>query len=1063
MRHPKKTRLSRVLFVAGLAMLVYPLVGALGAQQPPPQGGGAPGMINMPTEPALRGFRWRSIGPVSQGGRIDDIAVVETNIGSTATYYLGFATGGLWKTTNNGTTFDPIFDTYSTHSIGDIAIAPSNPDILYIGTGEPNNRQSSSFGDGMFKSTNAGQTFSQIGLRETQSIARVVVHPRNPDIVWVAAVGHLFGPNPERGVFMTTDGGQNWTKTLFVNANTGATDLVVDPSNPNVLFAATYQRERKAFGFVGSGPGSGIHQSSDGGKTWRKLTGSGLPTGVIGRIGLDISRSNPNVIYAQIETALTPSQLPPAPAAAADPGAAGRAGAGQRGGAAGAAGAGAAGGGQRGGGGGRGGAPQPPNPNASGVWKSTDKGRTWTFLTNENNRPMYYSQIRVDPTDENIVYVGGQNAAKSTDGGKNFSSIQGNGMGHVDNHAIWINPFNNKHVMYGNDGSLDVSYDGAQNFEAVRLWAVGQPYHVSVDMGRPYYVCTGLQDNGSWCGPSSVRGSAIRAWHWYGMGGGDGFQTQIDPTDFNIVYSESQNAGNVGYYDLRAGTRRGIQPNPGRAGGGGGAAGGGGGGGRGGGGGAGNVVPQPPQDTSFNFPWNTPIVLSPHNPRKVLLGGNRVFISLDRGDTWQMSEPLGKNLNYVDRQVMGMAYGLPGCGRGGGGGGRAGGGGAPSTPAPTCILSKGDGVGATEAATVIEISESSVVPGIIWAGTGDGNVQVSKDDGRTWTEVGKNVPGGTREYWVSGLEASHFDAATAYLALDGHHQDDLKPYVFKTTDYGATWTNIAGNLPLGQVNSIRQDPVNRSLLYAPVEFGFYISLNEGQSWHRFMPNLPMVRTDEVVVHPRENDLVLATHGRSIWILDDVSALQQMTPQMLQAQGDATLFTPRDAVSWRGNQRNGGVAAPGRRSWAGQSAPAGTAIAYYLKSAPAGDVRITITNTATGQAIRTCAGTKDVGMNRFQWTFATDGGGGGGGGGRGGGGRGGGGGAGAGDPAQPPPAPGSQPCSGGDGGGGGRGGRGGGGLAGGMAPGVYRVTLAIGGRDVDSKTFRVLEDVWVNER
>jgi photosystem II stability/assembly factor-like uncharacterized protein len=633
-------------------------------------------------------------------------------------------------------------------------------------------------------------------------------------------------------------------------------------------------------------------------------------------------------------------------------------------------------------------------------------------MSNENNRPMYYSQIRVDPTNPEIVYVGGQNAAKSVDGARTFTSIQG-GMGHVDNHAVWINPHNGQHVMYGNDGSLDVSYDGGENWESARLWAVGQPYHVSVDMRRPYYVCTGLQDNGSWCGPSSVRSSPIRMFHWYRVGGGDGFQTQIDPTDHRVLYSESQN-GNINRYDLSAGRSGSIRPNPGA------------------GGGDGNVVPPPAGGTAFTFAWNSPIRISPHNPRKILFGGDRFFVSLDRGDTWTMSQRLGKNLDYNERNIMGMMYSSPRCGGGGGagGGGRGGrGGGAPpGPPAKDCILSKGDGVGLNEASTILEIAESPVIPNHYWAGTGDGNIQVSQDGGLNWTEVGRNIPGGTREYWVSGLEASWFDAGTAYVALDGHHADDLRPYVYKTTDYGKTWTSIAGNLPMGNVNSIRQDPVNRNLLYVAAEFGFFISLDDGKAWHRFMPNLPMVRVDEVVVHPRERDLVLATHGRSVWIMDDISALQQMTPATLDAE--ATLFRPRDAVAWRPDPRNS-LSIPGGKWWAGQNAPPGTAIAYYLRSAPSGDVLLTIVNTATGQTVRACSGSRDAGLNRFQWPLSSGG-------------------------------TRTEPCSGG-GDGGGRGGRGGGGGGGGVQPGVYRVSLAVGGRDVGSHTFTVHDDIWLNER
>ena len=977
------------------------------------RGGGAEAMLNAPRDARLQGFRWRSIGPVAQGGRIHSIDGVD---GDLNTFYIGFATGGLWKTSNNGLSFELLFpttDDHHTHSIGSIAVSPSNPNIIYVGTGEPCNRQSSSFGTGVYKSVDGGRTFTHIGLRETQTIGRVVVHPTNPNIVWVAALGSLWASTPDRGVLMSTDGGATWTKTLFVDNNTGVTDLVVDRSNPNTLFAATYQRQRANWGFVGGGPGSGIHTSTDGGRTWRRVTGGGLPSGAIGRIGLAMSRSNPNVMYAQIEVA--PTDGPPAA-----PPAAGRAGGGG------------------GGAGGRGAQPAPPDPTRSGVWRSANKGRTWTFQSNENNRPMYYSHIMVDPSNENTVYIGGLNASKSTDGGRTWENIQSNGVGHVDNHAIWISPDGRK-VLYGNDGSLAMSHDAGNSFEAIRLWAVGQPYHVSADMRRPYWVCTGLQDNGSWCGPSSMRSGTIRMWSWFGAGGGDGFQTQIDPTDHRVFYSESQN-GNVRRYDLNDGTNVSIRPvagGGGRAGGGGGR---GGGGGGGGGGGRSNIVPQPPENTQINFAWNSPIRISPHNPRTILFGGNRLFISRDRGDTWTMTQPLGKDLDPSTRSLGGVPYNLPSCGRGGGG--------AP------CIPSKSDGVGATEARAILEIAESPLVPGIYWVGTGDGNIQVSRDGGNTFTEVSRNLPGGSREYWVSGLEASWYDAGTAYASLDGHHSNDLRPYVFKTTDYGATWTSIAGNLPAwGNVNSIRQDPVNRNLLYAATEFGFCITLDEGQTWHRFMPNLPTVRVDEVLVHPRENDLILATHGRSLWVMDDVSPLQQMTNDALQ--GEATLFKPRDAVAWKSDPREGS-SAPGMKYWAGENAPRGPAIAYYLRSAATAEVRVVITNVATGQAVRTCIATGNQGLNRFQWPLSGDpqpDDGGGRGGGAGAGGRGGRGGAAAAPPGPPP----ITPCAQG-GGGGGRGGGGGGGAG---APGVYRVALNIGGREVGAQTFSVLEDVWLN--
>ncbi|MEZ5315821.1 MAG: hypothetical protein R2752_00310 [Vicinamibacterales bacterium] len=1003
----------RLTMLAGLLLVGYPLGTELAARQG--QGGGQAEMRMINTDnldPRLQGFRWRAIGPVGQGARIDDIEDVESN---PSIYYIGHAVSGLWKTTNNGTTYEPLFDEIA-HSIGDIAIAQSSPDTVYVGTGEANNRQSSSFGIGMFKTTDGGKTWAKIGLEDTQSIARIRVHPRNPDIVWVAAMGHLFGPNEQRGVFMSTDGGTTWQKTLYVNQDTGANDIVVDPGNPNHLFASTYERRRQSWGFVGGGLGSGIHESTDGGKTWKKVTGNGLPRGTMGRIAFDWSRSNPNIIWAQIEVA--PDKEPPAPPSEQPEAQAGRGGRGGGG----------------GGGGGRGGGNQPPDPASSGIWRSNDRGKTWTFVSNENQRPMYFSQIRVDPNNPEVLYTGGVGPRKSTDGGKTWMGL--NNMGHVDNHAIWIDPSNSNHVMYGNDGGLDVSWDAGQTWESPRLTAAALSYHVSVGMDRPYTVCTGLQDNGSWCGPSSVRSNqGIRMWHWISVGGGDGFQTQIDPTDPNIFYTESQNGG-INRYDLTTGQTASARPNTGRGGRGGG---GGGGGGRGG---QGNIIASASADElagdeGANFNWNTPIRISHFNPSTILIGGNRLFISRDRGETFVLTQEVGKGIDPGDRTLLETPYNRPNCGRGAG----------PGVP---CILSKHDGLQANEYGTIIEIAESPIRPGYIWVGTNDGNVQLTRDEGRTFTNVGTNIPGGNREYQVSGIEASWYDPGTAYVALDGHNSDDLKPYIYKTTDYGKTWKPVMGNLPLGNVNTIRQDPVNQNLLYAATEFGFYVSFDDGGAWHRFMPNLPVGRVDEVLVHPREHDLVLASHGRGIWIMDDITALEAMGPETLQAP--ATLFQPRDSVLWKTDRRLS-TEIPGDKYWEGENAPRGTAINYYLGRA-ANEAKITITNTATGDAVRTCLGSTNAGMNRYQWTLTPNPGQGGGGGrGFGGGGRGG-------QQAQQTPAPtGPQPCD--AGGGGGRGGFGRGGFGGGgIGPGVYRVTLSIDGRDVDSKNFSILEDVWM---
>ncbi len=999
----RQSSIKSLVFAAGLAAIAFPLWSSVSAQQPAPAPPAAPAMIHAPDNAALRGFRWRPIGPVGQGNRVDDIAVDEKN---PSTFYIGYAVAGIAKTVNNGTTWTQIFDTYPTASIADIALAPSNPDIIYVATGEANNRQTTSYGDGMYKSTDAGKTFTKIGLANSQSLGRVLVHPRDPNIVWVAVGGHLYSGNADRGVFMTTDGGATWTKTLYVDEYTSATEIAIDPGNPNHLWAAMYQRQRTAWGFNGGGPGSAMYTSTDGGKKWTKVVNApGLPRGTLGRIAMDFCKAQPNVIYAQIEAALdkAPPAVPGPPAATPAAGAAGQAGAGT----------GAPGGQGRGGRG-----AQVPNPQYSGVFKSIDKGKTWTFQSNENQRPMYFSQIRVDPSNCDTVYLGGVGPTKSIDSGKTWTGL--NNMGHVDNHAIWINPANSKHVMYGNDGGLDMSYDAGATWESFRNLTGGLSYHASADMRHPYRVCTGMQDNGSWCGPSSVRnGDGIRMWMWASVGGGDGFQSQIDRDNPNIFYTESQN-GNISRYNLETGETRNIRPSVGLGGRGGG-------GGGGGGIGRGNIL-NPIEGATIQFNWNSPIRLSPHNTATILFGGRSLFISRDRGETWTTTKEHGKAINLGERSIMGVKYSTPGCGYSPPEGAPSAPAGRSAGPGVPCILSKNDGYVANEYGTITELAESPVLPGILWTGTDDGNIQVSRDGGNNWEEVGKNMPGVDHESYVSGLEASWFDAGTAYASLDRHRDNDLKPYVFKTTDYGKTWTNITGDLPvLGNVNSIRQDPVNKNLLYAPTELGFYISLNDGKNWHKFMPNLPTGRTDEVLVHPREKDLILATHSRSVWIMDDISALQNMTEEQLAK--DAAVFPVRDAVLWK-NDRRIGTEIPGDKWWGGENAPRGSVIAFNLKAG--GEAKLTITETATGAEFRTETMAATAGLNRWQWNLCS--------------------------------TPIATPQNTGRGGGGG--GQFGGGCQGGgrtATPGVYKLSVSVAGKEIGTQMIRVLEDIWMNEK
>ena len=825
-------RLVRFALVAAVPLLVATVF-------PHAQGGGqAPAddqapMINASADPMLKPFRFRSIGPASMGGRIDDIAVSDSD---PSIIYIGYAVGGVFKSENNGTTFEPVFETSSTASIGDIAIHPRDPNIVYVGTGEPNNRQTSTFGDGIYKTTDGGKTFANIGLKETQTIARIVIDPKAPDTVYVASPGHLFGPNPDRGIYKTTDGGKTWNQVKFIDEDTGFTDIAIDPSNSNILYAASYQRRRSGCCFNGGGPGSGLWKTTDAGKTWTRLTGNGLPPGTYGRIALDVSRSNPNVVYVQIEAGQTGA---PATTRGADLGAAteptppGRAAVPPPTGRAGRANAPASQpptaaqqqtGGGRGGfdwcnnggpakgfGRGRGGetpenqTPPPLDVSRGGIFRSDNKGGAWTHISNCNARPMYFSQLRVDPSSDRTIYVAGLPVAKSLDGGKTFATLNEAGgygePGHVDQHAIWVDPRNPKHIMIGNDGGLDISWDQGKTWDFVNTMATALAYWVSADMRHPYYVYIGLQDNGSWGGPSATRSrNGILNSDWFGIGGGDGFQTAVDPTDPNVVYTESQD-GNTNRYDLRLGRSQSIRPRgPGDRGRGGfggqqaqpaappAAAAGRGGqqqpgaagqqavtpqqqaaGAAGGRGGPPNVLNAGPTD-AYRFNWNTPFMLSPHNPSIVWLGGNRLFKSYNRGDTWVASPDLTKQIDRNTVALMGV-------------------------PGDRTMLSKNDGV--VSYSTIVSISESPVMPGVVWAGTDDGNVQVSRDGGMTFTEVGKTLPGlpPNHLYWISRIEASHFDAGTAYVSVDGHRSDDLKPYVFVTRDYGKTWQSLVNNLP----------------------------------------------------------------------------------------------------------------------------------------------------------------------------------------------------------------------------------------------------------------------------
>jgi photosystem II stability/assembly factor-like uncharacterized protein len=992
-------------------------------------GGQAPAApINPTTDPMFRGFAFRPIGPAVMGGRLDDI---EGAINDPFLMYIGFATGGVWKTTNGGRTWTSMMDNLPASSIGDIAIAPSDSNVVYVGMGEPNGRQSSTIGNGVYKTTDGGQTWTHLGLEETQSIGRVAVHPKDPNIVFVAAVGHLFGPNEDRGLYKTIDGGKTWEKSKYIDADTGFIDVAIDPVTPNVVYAASYQRRRTWWGFNGGGPNGGLWKSIDTGKTWTKITGNGWPSppdGIIGRIGIDIHRANPKIIYAIVEAGAEAGIQ----VGVADDGGPGNSGDTQR--------------------------TQNGGPNRSGVWRSNDAGKTWTFLSNVNDRPIYYSQIRVDPANPDKLIQGGATAQMSIDGGKTWRGVQG--TGHGDYHAIWISPKDPRIVAVGHDGGLDISYDGGQTWDYNNNMPLGQFYQVSADMRRPYYVCGGLQDNGSWCGPSAVRsGSGAVNTDWFNVGGGDGFYTRQDPSDWRIIYSESQN-GAMSRLNLADGTSRSVRPQAppapaaaGAAAGQGGGRGGGGGGGRGGG--AGNILNVTTAPAPFRFYWNTPIELSPHNPAVVYTGAQFFFKSTNRGDTWRMNTTdLTNNVDRFANPIMGV-------------GGRA------------PMASKHDGYSTNSVITAI--AESPVRAGVIYVGTDDGNLQVSLDGGETFANVMGNIPGVKGAIQVTRIEPSHFDAASAYVSLDNHRNDDWKPYAFKTTDYGKTWTSVAGNLPpKGQINAFREDYDNPNLLFAGTEFGLYITLDAGKNWARFSNGLPTVRIDDLLIHPRDRDLIVATHGRSFYILDDITPLEQLAKV---GAANVALFEPRPAVQWKNDAEE--TRRVTGRQYRGQNPQGGTALSFWSKSdmGPA-----TIEIAQGNEVIRTIAVQVQAGLNRVQWDTNRDaaalagrgagaaGAAGGQGAGAAAGARAGGAaGAGAGAGAAGAAGAGAAGQGGGRGGGGGGGrggggggvpfvaggGRGGGGGSNAVDPGTYIVRLKIGDQTLTTAV-TVLEDIWMRK-
>jgi photosystem II stability/assembly factor-like uncharacterized protein len=801
----------------------------------------------------LETFVARNIGPANMGGRMVAIAGVDND---PKIVYVAAASGGLWKTVDSGETWAPIFDHQTSVCIGDVAVSQSNPNIVWVGTGEHNARNSVTWGDGVYKSTDGGATWLHMGLKDSHTIGRIAIHPKNPDIVYVAVLGHLWGPNEERGIFKTTDGGMTWTVSKFIDNNTGFVDLKMDPAEPDILYSAAYCVRRGGFSAgnpaIFLGPGAGLYKTSDGGKNWEKMA-NGLPTNQYGRCGLDIFRNDPNVVYAVVQTEKTPT-----------------------------------GNANEGG---------PPNgnkgPDAGGIFRSNDKGKTWKFLNTLVPRPFYYGQIRVDPNDDKRIYVLGASFFQSDDGGKTFVTGAKGGGVHGDHHALWVNPKDSNNVWLGNDGGFYVSLDRVKSFKALRAAPLGQFYGISVDMSKPYYVYGGMQDNGCWGGPSATHDAAgIRQSAWFRCLGGDGFHTQCDPTDPNTVYVESQ-WGGLSRVNVAAKGK---------------------GGGKGAGGGA-FVSPK----SLARFNWSTPMLLSPHDPKTLYYGGNVLLMSSERGANWKQ---ISASLTYGPESGKSADYGH----------------------------------------TLFTIGESPKKKGVLWTGSDDGRIFVTKDGGAHWEDV-STIPGMPKDSCISRVEPSHFDDAGCYVSMTRYRNDDRKPYIFKTTDFGATWKNITGNLPeSGSIHVVIESSRNKNLLFCGSEFGLFASLDGGNSWQPMIGGLPTVAIHDLVIHPRERDLVIGTHGRSVYIIDNIGPLEQMTPEALAKPG--YLFAIRPAVAFKVKSS---APAPKSNDFVGENPPFGAIIRYHVRTAT---VSLTIEDGA-GKHVAKLRTAEGGGMQQAVWDLRKD--------------------------------------------------------------------------------------------
>ncbi len=758
----------------------------------------------------LAGLAARSIGPAAMSGRVAAIAVVDSD---PTQIYVGAATGGVWKSTNGAVTFAPIFDDQSIAAIGAIAIFQAAPDIVWVGTGEGNPRNSASVGNGIYKSRDGGRTWQHLGLEKSERIHRIVLHPSNPDIAWVAALGPTWGDGRERGVFKTTDGGTTWQQVLYVDERTGAADLVLDLANPDHLMAAMWSHRRQPFLFESGGKGSGLYKSRDGGQSWQKLSPEdGLPEGDLGRIGIAMAASNPRVVYALVEQA----------------------------------------------------------GDFNSLLRSSDGGETFATIAKSSdqeigNRPFYFADLRVDPQNADRLYSLWSLISLSEDGGKTWKVKVPFVSAHPDHHAMWIDPRESRHLLIGNDGGVYESHDGGDTWNFVEGLPLSQFYHVRFDMAEPFNVYGGLQDNGSWIGPSTVwtRGG-IRSHQWQEVHFGDGFDVVPDPKNPGRGWALSQNGGLV-YWDIETGERQVVRPD------------------------------SAPGEKHLRYNWNTAVAIDPFDA-SLYVGSQFVHQSKDLGQSWTIISP-DLTTNKKEWQKADESGGL--------------------------TL---DATGAEAYTTLLAIAPSQLRQGLIWVGSDDGRIHVTTDGGASWKSVEGGLTGLPKNTWVSHIEPSHFDPGEAFVVFDDHRRSNWAPYVYQTTDYGLTWKSLATSDLRGYALAIVQDPVDRDLLFLGTEFGLYFSLDGGKKWHAFRQGLPAVSVMDLAIHPRDHALILGTHGRGIFIIDDLGPFRELGPELYE-QKLVALSNPKAQQYWRSQGAGGRF--PGADDFRGQSQPYGARLYFWL--------------------------------------------------------------------------------------------------------------------------------------